>query len=186
MTHELHEEEHTDRVTRLAIEDAEAADRLRRVRPAVTEVEEQEAARRLLDRLPASGKTMEVRSGTTCIRIAGDDGRKLLAIHSDGRVEGEVADASEAARVFARGVLANGWGQPRTVTTAEDMAALPRLAVVRTRDRVWQKLGGVMPYYEWQAADGGFALSNDHFAQYAGPAEVVFVPSADTEGTEHV
>ncbi|POH71548.1 hypothetical protein C3B59_00030 [Cryobacterium zongtaii] len=31
MTHEMHEEEHTDRVTRLDIEDAEAADRERQI-----------------------------------------------------------------------------------------------------------------------------------------------------------
>jgi hypothetical protein len=101
----MQDEEHTDRVTRLDIEEQEAADHLRRVPLAATEVEEQEALRRMLDRLPSSGETMEVRSGTTCIRIGGDGGRTLLAIHSDGRVEGEAADASAAAWVFAREVL---------------------------------------------------------------------------------
>jgi hypothetical protein len=79
-----------------------------------------------------------------------------------------------------------GWkaaATPRTVATLEEIAALPRLTVVRTGDRFWQKLGGVMPYHEWQSPDGGFAVNNAHFADYLefrDPAEIVFIPG-DTQ-----
>lgn len=49
------------------------------------------------------GTTLVISASTApSIRIDGDDDRELLAIHSDGTVEGRLEDASDAARVFVR------------------------------------------------------------------------------------
>ena len=49
------------------------------------------------------------------------------------------------------------------VTTVAELEALPRLSVVQTPGQIWQKLGGSPAYYEWQAADGGFARNSENF-----------------------
>lgn len=72
--------------------------------------------------------------------------------YGDGHIVLKLADALEAA------------AKPVTVNTVEELDALPRESVVIIGNRVWQKLGGVMPYEEWQAADGGFARSSTVFA----------------------
>ena len=56
-----------------------------------------------------------------------------------------------------------GYVKPRVVTTVAELEALPRLSVVQTPGRIWQKLGGSPAYYEWQAADGGFARNSENF-----------------------
>lgn len=49
------------------------------------------------------------------------------------------------------------------VTTVAELDALPRLSVVQTPGRIWQKLGASPAYHEWQAADGGFARNSENF-----------------------
>lgn len=49
------------------------------------------------------------------VEIHGSDGRVLLSIHTNGTVEGEIEDASEAARVFVEH-LRHILPSPKTVT----------------------------------------------------------------------
>lgn len=99
-------------------------------------------------------------------RILGADMQPLI---------GKVTDA-----VIAHMAALEASTKPRTVITLADLQALPRLTAIRIGNRVWQKLGGVMPYREWQSTDGGFALNDGDFVDYLeshGPAEVVFTPA---------
>ena len=52
---------------------------------------------------------------THAIQLSGSDGRALLKINSDGTVEGEIEDASEAARRFVEYVRLM-MAPPKTVT----------------------------------------------------------------------
>ena len=75
-------------------------------------------------------------------------------------------DASEiigACERVADALILAGYSKPRVVTTVAELEALPRLSVVQTPGRIWQKLGGSPAYYEWQAADGGFARNSENF-----------------------
>jgi hypothetical protein len=46
-----------------------------------------------------------VKTPTHIVKIQDADGRALLTIHHDGSVEGAIADASEAGRLFALAVV---------------------------------------------------------------------------------
>lgn len=68
--------------------------------------------------------------------------------------------------------------QPQAeVTTIEDARALPRLTAVLSRGRIWQKLGGVTPYHQWQSPDGGFSRTDEDFAKLILPAVIIHVPA---------
>lgn len=68
------------------------------------------------------------------LRIDGADGRGLLVIHDDGRVEGAIEDASEAAAVFVRS-LREQWGMTPTAKADPEVDLDERSALGKT---IWE------------------------------------------------
>jgi hypothetical protein len=86
-----------------------------------------------------------------------------------------------AARFVGEELRRKGWVLPRTITTAEELDALPVGSVVLCRGRAFQHYPAYPApfdeYQKWKCADGGFVRSTKDGSQIL-PATVLHEPEA--------